>query len=227
VGSPLLGLRAIPPYHRCVFMDSGRQEAEALRARTAFARDRVTVARGDVNSDLLPLMDRVLDRRAPCLCLLDPEGTELMWTTIKELAGFRHGPRKVELLILLPTHTGFIRMLSLEADLPEWAAKRMTDMYGDDRWRAIWRQRRADQIESREATTEYVRLYARRLRELHYRHVLDREIRSASRHGQLLYFLIFATDHEAGERIMDHCFDTAYHDPQLTLFRTERAKRLP
>ena len=35
--------------------------------------------------------------------------------------------------------------------------------------------------------------------------VLDRQITKAS--GQPMYFLTFATDHEAGERIMDHCFD--------------------
>ncbi len=34
---------------------------------------------------------------------------------------------------------------------------------------------------------------------------LDRQITKSS--GQPMYFLIFATDHDAGERIMDHCFD--------------------
>lgn len=226
-GSPLLGLKTIPPFHQCVFMDYGRAEAEALRARTAFAGSRATVALGDVNSDLVPLMGDILDRRAPCLCLLDPEGTELKWTTIEGLAGFRRGPRKAELLILLPTNTGFIRMLPLEAELPDWAARQMTSMYGDERWRDIWLERRAGKIESGKATTEYVRLYAQRLRELGYSFVLDREIRSGGRHGQLLYFLIFATDHDAGERIMDHCFDTAYGEKELTLFKVDRAKRLP
>lgn len=56
-----------------------------------------------------------------------------------------------------------------------------------------------------QARGEYVRLYASGLRKLGYRTVLDRQITK----GDLspMYFLIFATDHEAGERIMNHCFD--------------------
>jgi hypothetical protein len=50
-----------------------------------------------------------------------------------------------------------------------------------------------------------VRLYAGGLRRLGYKTVLDRQIMKST--GHPMYFLIFATDHGAGERIMNHCFD--------------------
>jgi hypothetical protein len=48
-------------------------------------------------------------------------------------------------------------------------------------------------------------MYGDGLKRLAYKTVLDRQIKKAS--GQPMYFLIFATDNAAGERIMDSVFD--------------------
>jgi hypothetical protein len=78
-------------------------------------------------------------------------------------------------------------------------------MYGHDRWQQIEERRRAGELSPDQARTDYVRLYADGLKQLGYATVLDRQITRENR--QPMYFLIFATDHGAGERIMDHCFD--------------------
>lgn len=225
-GSPMLGVRTAPAFNRCLFMDAGREESETLSERTADFRDRVVVRQGDVNGDLPSAMYELLDRRAPILCLLDPEGAELGWETVEALSRFRVGKYKTEMLILFPTHTGFIRMLPVEGEPEPWAAAKLDYIYGTNRWRRIWRARQRNEISTDQATTLYVGLYRDRLAELGYPSelVLDREVRRGGRRGQLFYFLIFATTHDRGREIMDHCMDTGYQQPSL--FRTERPKRL-
>jgi three-Cys-motif partner protein len=171
----------------------------ALSARTQSYGDRARAFNDDANKVVGNLLARV-PRRAPAFAFLDPEGSELSWPTVQALAGNKQGAsaNKIEQLILLPTDMGFIRLIP---DYPE----KVTAMYGHDRWPEIERRRRTDELSADEARTEYVRLYASGLRDLGYATVLDRQIKKAN--GQPMYFLIFATDHSAGERIMDHCFD--------------------
>lgn len=227
-GSPLLALESEPQFAKCLLMDLGEQNIQTMEARTARYGERALVRKGDCNVDLVPAMQDALDQRNPCFCLLDPEGSELGWDTVSGVARFRRGRNKVEQLILLPTHIGFIRMLVVDGTVPEWAAEKLTNMYGNDRWKDIHRRRVEGVITTDAATTEYVRLYAEGLRNLGYSWVLDREIRDRGFEGPLRYFLIFATDHDAGFHIMDHIFDTvarARANGQLSLFRVPRRRR--
>jgi three-Cys-motif partner protein len=215
-GSPLIALEAEPPFSKCLFVDWGAKESEALRQRTESYGDRAVVERADVNKELLPLMSKHIPRWAPCLVLLDPEGTELKWTTVEAVAGFRTGQRKAELLILLPTHMGFVRMLpvgSEEATQPEL----LDEMFGTHEWHDIWKRRRNAWINPQQAVNKYVDLYKEQLRRLGYRVALNREIRTRGKLGRPMYHLVFATDHDAGDRIMDHCFKTCYEAKQQSL----------
>ncbi len=63
---------------------------------------------------------------------------------------------------------------------------------------------------------------------LGYRTVLDRQIKKAN--GQPMYFLIFATDNDAGEKIMDWAFNHVRlriqeELGQTTLFEMKNAPR--
>lgn len=168
-------------------------------------------------------MSELLEPRAPTLCLFDPEGTELDFTTLDAVSQWGQGRTKPELLILLPTHTGFLRMLGEE--VPDWAPEKMDRLYGTDRWRETHRARCDGQITPDEATTRYVQLYADQLRALGYSHVLDREIREAGRSGRLGYFLLFASQHSAGKEIMEHCFNDRFGEEQEPpLFRDRRSR---
>lgn len=224
-GTPMLCLAAKPEIPQLLAMDLGETEVASLRERTAEFAPRIAVERGDVNSDLLIRMRDHLSPRAPTLCILDPEGTELDFATIERLAEFRQGRTKAELLVLLATHTGFLRTLTREGDGFPWAPERMDRLYGTHRWRDIWEQRKAGKT-SEWATEQYVKLYAEQLRQLGYTHVLDRQIRERGREGRLGYYLLFASEHNAGQRIMEHCFDTRYSDDQLSLFTVPRVSHL-
>jgi three-Cys-motif partner protein len=227
-GSPLLALEASPRFPSCLFMEHNDVTREALRKRTT-AYKRARVQKGNCNTDLIPAMRDVLGEWDPALVLLDPEGTELAWTTVASIAGFKTRRTRLEQLILLATHTGFLRMLREDGTVPDWAAERMTYMYGNEKWRDIHRRRARKEIDTDRATTEYVSLYGDGLRALGYKHVLDREIRDRGFRGKLRYFLIFATEHEVGYKIMDHIFNTVTSsppEPQGTLFKPERRRRI-
>lgn len=223
-GTPLLALRTHPPISRVLALEADRESRQALEHRAEPYSPRALVRNGDANRDLLPLMQTHLQEWAPALAVFDPEGTELEFATVEAVSRFRRGKTKVELLILLATHTGFLRLLWEE--VPEWAAEKMDRLYGTERWRAIHRDRRNDVISTDEATSRYVRLYAEQLQQqLGYEHVLDREIRQGGRQGRLGYFLLFASDHTGGQQIMTHCFDDRFgEEEQPPLFRYRRSR---
>src|SRR5207248_4669379 len=131
----------------------------------------------------------------------------------------RHKPsheNKIEQLILFPTDTGFVRMLSLNRDLDSGYERKVTAMFGHDRWKPIYTQRRSGQINAEGARTRYVQLYADGLRELGYEHVQERQIRKEGPGGGAgapMYFLLHASDHSVGEKIMAHCFDKKHVRP--------------
>jgi three-Cys-motif partner protein len=198
-GSPLILLEAASPGATVVLANERDPGArQALAHRCAPYGRRAEVFGDDANLVVRDMLSRV-PRQAPAFAFLDPEGSELTGPTVKAIADRKRGERyKIEQLILFPTDTGFVR---LAPGYPE----RVTGMFGHDGWVDIFERRQAGQISADHARGEYVRLYGDGLRALGYDTVLDRQMTTAS--GQPLYFLVFATDHEAGESIMDHCFD--------------------
>lgn len=217
-GSPLIALEAQPPAAtRVLLCEQGREVLAALEHRTQAYGERAKIFPGDSNQ-LVGDMLAVVPPRAPAFAFLDPEGAELEWSTVQAIAAHKQGQRyKVEQLILFPTDMGFVRLLSLKKPLEPGYAERVTAMFGNDDWRDIYDRRRADSITAEQAREEYLQLYARGLRQLGYRHVQERQItkeptRSGGRGGPM-YFLLHATDNDAGETIMGHCFDKKHLRP--------------
>jgi three-Cys-motif partner protein len=199
-GSALIALEAKAPAATQVILAEKHPAAlRALTHRTEIYGDRVLTFEDDANQ-IVGDMLAPIPVRAPAFAFLDPEGSELEWPTVEAIAAHKrgHSPNKIEQLILFPTDMGFVR---LAPDHPEL----VTRIYGHDRWTEIYDRRRAGTITAEQARTEYVRLYANGFTELGYGIVLDRQITKAN--GSPMYFLIFATDHSAGEAIMDWVFD--------------------
>lgn len=199
-GSALIALEAgSPEAIKVAVAESHAGAFEALTHRTKRYGDRVESFNDDANK-IVPAMLNIIPRRAPAFAFLDPEGSELEWPTVEAIAGHKrgHSPNKIEQLILFPTDMGFVR---LAPDHPEL----VTRIYGHDGWKDIYARRESDQISAEEARGEYVRMYAEGFKRLDYATVLDRQIKKSN--GQPMYFLIFATDNNAGEKIMDWVFD--------------------
>lgn len=199
-GSALIALEArAPEAIKVVVAESHAGAFKALVHRTEGYGDRMESFNEDANK-IVEAMLGLIPRRAPAFAFLDPEGSELEWPTVEAIAEHKrgHSPNKIEQLILFPTDMGFVR---LAPDHPEL----VTRIYGHDGWKDIYARRESGQIGAEDARGEYVRMYAEGFKRLGYATVLDRQIKKAN--GQPMYFLIFATDNDAGERIMDWVFD--------------------
>jgi three-Cys-motif partner protein len=222
-GSALIALDARSPEAVKVAVAESHMGAfEALMRRTERYGDRVTRFNGNAN-EVVASMLALVPRRAPAFAFLDPEGSELEWPTVEAIAEHKrgHSANKIEQLILLPTDMGFVR---LAPDHPEL----VTRIYGHDGWKDIYARRESGQINAEDARSEYVRMYAEGFKRLGYATVLDRQIKKSN--GQPMYFLIFATDNEAGEKIMDWVFDRVRlrvqeERGQTTLFDMESGPR--
>ena len=207
-GSALVALRTEPEYRRCVLLEEHRVAVEALEARTAPFGDRAVVERRNANDDLADLVYTHVSLTQPCLCLFDPEDAELQWSTVTAVADLKRGrPAKIEQLIVFPTDAGFLHDLPT-ADLPpEFDPRRI---FGNDRWVDVYVRRRKGVISPEEARTAYVKLYAQGLKDLGYHRVQARQISRRGRPGRPLYFLLYATDGEAGARNLDGCFESVF-----------------
>lgn len=222
-GSALIMLEAKPPQATMVILAEKHPGAfDALTHRTERYGDRLARFNEDAN-EVVAAMLALVPKRAPAFAFLDPEGSELEWETVEAIAEHKRSESrfKIEQLILFPTDMGFVR---LAPDHPEL----VTRIYGHDRWKQIYERRSAEVISAEQARGEYVRLYAEGFSKLGYATVLDRQI--TKQNGPPMYFLIFATDNDAGEKIMDWIFDRVRMRVieelgQTTLFNMESGPR--
>ena len=121
------------------------------------------------------------------------------------------------MLILFPTE-GMNRMLPVETDIALHNEMRLNQLFPPQcRWREIWERRRSGEITPSDARSQYVSGYMAGLRALGYASVLPRSIERPG--GGVVYHLIFATDHPAGDAIMDDVFGHMNpNEPQQRLF---------
>ncbi|MGZ6527025.1 MAG: three-Cys-motif partner protein TcmP [Actinomycetota bacterium] len=227
-GSPLLALRAEPKFGRVLMVDLDKTNVSALEQRTARFGERAVVKLGDANEHLLPLIDKELDRYGPCLVILDPEGSELEWTTVEQIAHFRHGKTKAEQLILFADSMALPREMRKTGEMKEHIAQRIDRFFGSAEWMSIWEKRCRGLLTPAQAKEQYRGLYVNGLKKkLGYASVLGTPVRIHGDHGQPLYTLIFATDHPAGDAIMGRILNLVYKTPyQGTLFTATRSNRL-
>ena len=216
-GSTQIALSSSPEFAKCLALEIATDSAAALRLRVASYGPRAAVVTGDCNRLLASAMAEHIPRNYPSFILLDPEGAELEWSTVKAAASHRIGPRKAELLILFATE-GVNRMLPVETSLELHNEMRLNQLFPPEaKWRQTWLQRKGDEITPAAARRLYVDGYARGLTALGYKHVLNRQITRAS--GALVYDLLFATDDDTGEKIMRDVFENMFPNrPQLPLF---------
>ena len=216
-GDPLDGSAKIalsienPPFSRLRFFET---ESKAPRLQEALRQgypDRdFKVLAGDSNQ-ILPLELDSLRRYnwAPTFAFLDPNGTETHWQTLEALAQYKSNkPYKVELFLLFPAPM-FMRMLPTSGKSVRTEDKESIDrMFGTTDWFRIYEARLAGHISPSEARSHYLNLMRWRIVEsLCYKWAHFIEVKNEQ--NSPIYYLIFATDHEAGDRIMRSLFAKA------------------
>jgi three-Cys-motif partner protein len=181
--------------------------------RTEYPDRDFQVIAGDCNETLgLVLQD--LQRGggwdwAPTFALVDQYAAEVRWTTLEQLSRFKNPKAtKAELWLLFAASMLPRGPASENADAVERFTERITEMYGTDAWRAAYIARRRKLLSGGQLRDELLNLMRWRLeRVLGYRMTHSFDMRNST--GNEIYNLVFATDHDAGERIMDHIYRRA------------------
>ncbi len=195
-----------PPFTHYVFFERPRRAKVMQRALSKRFPDRnIRVYSGDCNATVFQaLSDLASLRRSPSFALIDPDAVDVRWATLQALAAHKAaGSTKVEMWLLFP-HAMFTRMLPRDRDRMTIAAvTKMDGLFGSDEWRPIYEARVADRLSPPEAREEYVNLMRWLLeKRLRYRFTLTLAVSTAVERP--LYDMIFATDSDAGKRIMSH-----------------------
>ncbi len=222
-GSPLLAMDLYPGFRKFIFVDidpnNTRQLWEFIFERKLADISRVIA--GDCNKVIDQALQSV-PKAGATFCFIDPAGVDVEWITIRRIA--RHKPpnqRKIELFILFPYDMALVRMLVREGTPgeawgPQVERKITLAMPDDMRWRRVHKDRNDGVIDPPEARRRFVYLYWMGLRKLGYRYVVRPKLLRSPR-GNPLYFLFFASDHPAGERIMSHVLQKPRGFEQLSM----------
>jgi three-Cys-motif partner protein len=221
-GSARLCFDVDPPFTRCFLIENDPARVEQLRTLETL-HPNAAVIDGDVNEKIIEALARI-EPQAATVAFLDPEGTELEWKTVQALAMHKvgHSPTKIELLVLFPLQMCVLRLLNFKTGkVPKGHVQKLEAMLGaESPWREIWQKRLLGIITTPEETrAAFLDAYCHQIKGLGYRHVLAREVVSDS--GRPLYYLVFASDHDAGKRIMRHEF-AASQEEQDRLFPLAR-----
>lgn len=123
-----------------VFIELDEDKLSALRLRIADEHpdylDRCEFLQGDVNEVLPKRLHSIPWERARGVAFIDPYATQMEWLTVEAFKGTR-----CDFWMLFPL-SAIMRMLP-RSHMPgdEWAAK-LTRVFGDEGWKAVYNERR-------------------------------------------------------------------------------------
>lgn len=192
------------------FERDSRATALEARLRAEFPGRDIKVHAGDCNSLLHEALDELSGVRwAPTFAFVDPDGLEVDWETLRLLSMHkgRDARYKTEIWLLFSS-PAFMRVLGLARPMTDEAAEQVTRSFGSDDWRPIYEMRKSGRLTADEARSAFVNLMRWRLeRVLGYRWTHPLLLKTET--GVPIYHMIFATDNEAGNRIMSAIYKNA------------------
>ncbi|WP_419926208.1 three-Cys-motif partner protein TcmP [Candidatus Poriferisocius sp.] len=229
-GSTVRALRTEPAFTHLRFFElESKAESLGNHLDQQFPGDeRYRVIPGDCNASIAQSLSELRSEGldwSPTFAFIDPDAFELSWTTLSSLASFKNSQArtKAEMLILL-SHTSIPRLAGWDSamGLDETLSLSTTTFYGTSVWRQIFNRRIQYGLSANDARGLYTDLFRHRLQYvLGYRQTLSIEMRNER--GSPVYVLVFATDHDAGVRIMSSVFEQARE--QSAEYRAEIADR--
>ena len=221
-GSAKIALASEPPFTRLAFgeMPDTAATLDAELRRSFPGRD-FRVYPGDCNITVAQMLaDLEPYRWAPTFAFLDQQAAELHWETIRALASFRRvrgsldSPAKFKAEQWILWSPTFV-FRGLTTANPTAYIDRVDRMYGTRTWRRIFQARREGRITAPAWRAEMVNLLRWRLeQELGYKRTFRIPMKMLN--GTTIYDMVFATDHDAGARIMSHLYKkAAEREPKL------------
>jgi three-Cys-motif partner protein len=206
-GSARLAMSSNPGFTRLAFCEF-ESKAKLLDAdlRAKYPGRSFRVYPGDCNQTIdQVLRDLAPFSWAPTFVFVDQQAAEVGWQTLAKAAKFRTGSRKSELWILAsPT------MITKGVSGTNGRAfiDRVDQLYGSDDWRRIQAARTSDSLTAEEYRDEMVNLLRWQLENtLGYKQTARIPMNMPT--GVPIYDMVFATDHEVGQKIMTHLYRKA------------------
>ena len=217
-GSPIVALKADPGFTVLRFGELGAKadKLEAALAERFPSDDRYRVVKGDCNETIDGVL-RELEpfKWAPTFAFLDQQGAEIHWNTIEKVARFRQNNNgwKTELWMLMSPAMIARGVRGSNADEFE---QRVSLLYGGDDWLRIKRALHSRKITAEQYRQEMVNLMRYRLEtDLGYAFT-HRIPMTMSTNKMTIFDMVFATDHDAGDKIMRHLYNqAAQREPEM------------
>jgi three-Cys-motif partner protein len=212
-GSVVRALHTSPPFTVLRGFELKPERAASLQtAYRALAPDRdVLIYPGDVHQSLRAALAQLSHCNwAPTFAFVDPDGVEARWELLEALARFKgRSKTKVEIFLLLAApQIGRVVHNNLDPQHLQRAEQHVTDLFGTEQWRPILRDRQSGMLDPERTRDELTNLMRWQLETtLGYRYT--HSLRLTNLKGVPIYDMIFATDHEVGDKIMSSVYKSA------------------
>lgn len=164
---------------------------------------------GDFNVRVDELLTSgTISEREATFCLLDQRSTECHWATVESLARYKpSGFNKIELFYFLA-----VGWLSRTLSATTRDTKRLTDWWGRDDWEQFIGMKKPAQAE----------VFVRRFKkEFGYKSVKAWPIFEKQSGGNIMYYMIHATDHKEAPKLMSRAYDRAVFSEQYEQLQFE------
>lgn len=166
-------------------------------APLALPVERIECITADSNASVAQLLQGI-HPQAYVFAFADPENpAQLPFDTLRQLRA--HGHQSIDLYLLFPWGMGIRRMIPWGRTIGPTEERILNDFYGTEEWHAIVSSH-ATAGRRRERSLALRRLYMRQIESLGWPRVSE-----AAQVNQVgdrnLYWMLFATGHEAGDRI--------------------------
>lgn len=233
-GSALRALQTSPPFSKLLFSElhAGKANTLETQLREQFPGRDLEVLSGDCNL-VIPLRLEEMSRhdpgwrRTPGFAFIDQLSAEIHWDTLRFLADYRESSKGWRTELWLYFGDSFLPR-GLATSSPDGQARyasRVDRMFGTDEWQEIHEGRAQGLLTGSEAKDEFVNLMRWRLEKvLGYNRTLP--LKMARPDGQGLYTMIFATNHDVGEQIMQSVLAGAEVEQQQLIRATKTRRAL-
>lgn len=204
-GSPTNALLVTPPFKHYYFIDLDNARCELLR-QIAGPRSDVTIEGGDCNSVLvqkvIPNIQYEDKRRG--LCVLDPYGLHVKWTTTAAIAS----TRTMEIFYNFSIYDANLNVLLTDPSTadPE-QVQRMTEVWGDDSWQDVAYSRDLFGNPVKEPPIAIAKAFQQRLRDIAGFGYVPDPLPVRLPTGATLYYLFFASHKPVARDIVTWIFD--------------------
>lgn len=196
LGSPLIALTSpYPATHiRVNELDPQLNKALQQRVHASPYADRVRIYQEDANKVVQDICDEIsnpdINRASLNIAFLDPEGIELAWTTVEQLAKIN----RMDLIINFST-SGLVRAIGAGH------VDAVNRFFGTDRWKEV-DNTSDDPVKRRRSLIDF---YRSRLEVFNYKIEIDpnlggNDIAVNNSKNSQVYSMIFASKHELGEK---------------------------